>query len=66
MTKTQVFVLVIISLVAGVGLVVGGAVLSNATMIGFGGGLIGVFTGALGIPRPVDITTPTTTDTIPR
>ena len=55
MDKTQQFVSILAALVAGVGLVVSGVVMGNEAMLAVGTGLIGLFTGAVGIKRPTDI-----------
>ena len=55
MDKTQQFISILAALIAGVGLVVSGAVLSNEAMVIAGTGLIGLFTGAVAIRRPTDI-----------
>lgn len=56
-TKTQQFIAILASLVAGVGLVVSGSVTKDQAMIVIGTGLIGLFTGAMTIKRPTDINT---------
>lgn len=55
-TRTQAFVLSLVSLVAGIGLLVTGYFLSaNPTMMGFGGTLVGLFVGGVFFKRPSDI-----------
>jgi len=55
MDKTQQFISILAALIAGVGLVVAGGVTGNEAMVIAGSGLIGLFTGAVGIKRPTDI-----------
>ena len=55
MDRTQQFVSILAALIAGVGLVVSGAVMGNEAMVIAGTGLIGLFTGAVAVKRPSDI-----------
>ena len=65
MTKTQAWITGLIVFFVGVGLLVAGLAVKEAVMSGSGTFLIGVGLGALGLPRPTDVSvTPPVTTTI--